>query len=202
MATTLLEVPLKGVTPRILEDLQAKYPDATLRIETGSGAPDTGTMDEMLFWSIIDLFDWGQENSAAILKPAVEALSAFSKAEICKFHDLLNEKLYALDGKRFAEHLGSNAWPPAAGHLFSVDDFLYSRCGVVANGRHFFEEVLMHPERIPKEFTFEALLYLPDHAWKQKTGEEHLDYFPPLSYETFSNEAGWPGIKPLDYGKG
>ena len=195
MATTLLEVPLRGITPRILEDLQTKYPDATLRIET-SGAPETETMDEAQFWAIIDLFDWGQENSAAILQPAVEALSNFSKADICKFHDILNEKLYLLDAQRFAEQLGSNAWPPGEGQHFSVDDFLYSRCGVVANGQSFFEEVSMHPERIPKEFTFEALLYLPDLAWQRKTGEESLDYFPQHSYETFSNEEGWPGIKP------
>ena len=84
-----------------------------------------------------------------------------------------------------------------AGQHLSVDDFLYSRCGVVANGQVFFEEVLQHPERIPKEFNFEPLLYLPDEAWTLKTGQDDLDYFPETWYEMFSNAEGWPGVKTI-----
>ena len=57
--------------------------------------------------------------------------------------------------------------------------------------------MLAHPERIPKEFTFEPLLYLPDRAWKHKTGRDDLDYYPDTWSETFSNPDGWPGVTPL-----
>lgn len=189
------EAQLRDITADQLAELQAKYPDAKVTLEAHPKHLGP-VMDEASFWGIIDLLDWSTADRQAILMPAVEALSALSRIEVCQFHDLLHEKLYALDGQRFAEHLGSNAWPPKEGRHFSVDDFLYSRCAVVANGREFYEEVLAEPSRIPKEFTFEPLLYLPDRAWALKTGQP-LDHFPPLSCETFSNAEGWPGIRPL-----
>jgi hypothetical protein len=154
-------------------------------------------MNEAGFWSIIDTLDWSKKTHAEIMHPAIEALSHYSKADICTFYDLLNEKLYALDGLHFAKQLGSNRYTGDQDKFFSADDFLYSRCGVIANGKAFYEEVLAHPDRIPKEFTFEPLLYLPDSAWQYKTGEKELDYFPETWYETFSNLSGWPGIKTI-----
>lgn len=194
--TKLLEIPLRDASPSAIQDLQSKYPDATLRIDADNGL-HSGGMDEEQFWAIIALLDWNQEGDAAILQPAVEALSHFPKADICAFYDILNAKLYALDGRRFAEQLGTNRYAPGEDAHFSVDDFLYSRCGVVANGRAFFEDVLQHPERIPKEFTFGALLSLPEDAWALKTGNHDLDYFPETWYETFSNPEGWPGVKTI-----
>ncbi len=194
--TTLLEIPLRDATPADLQNLQAKYPDATLRIETTTRLR-TDNMDDAQFWAIIDLLDWQQEDHEQILAPAVEALSKFSRVDIQAFHDLLNEKLYTLDGQRFAEQLGDNRYTSDENKHFSVDSFLYSRCGVVANGQNFFETVLHNPSRIPKEFTFESLLYLPNEAWLLKTGNDDYDYFPEIWYETFSNPIGWPGITPL-----
>jgi len=194
--TTLLEIPLRDATSADLQDLQAKYPDATLRIEADTRLRTNG-IDEAQFWAIIDLLDWQKEDHDQILAPAVNALSKFSQTDIESFHDLLNEKLYRLDGRRFAEQLGSNRYTPGEDNHFSVDDFLYTRCGVVANGRNFFELLLRDPSRIPKEFTFESLLYLPNKAWVLKTGHDNYDYFPEIWYETFSNPAGWSGIVPL-----
>jgi Protein of unknown function (DUF4240) len=194
--TTLLEIPLRNASMSDIQDFQKKFPDAMLRIEAAHQS-DSADMDENHFWMILDLLDWEQSADQAILQPAIEALSEYSKAGICIFHDLLNEKLFELDGYRFAVHLGSNHYDPTGKNHFSVDDFLYARCGVVANGKAFFEEVMEHPEQIPKEFTFEALLSLPEQAWQLKSGEAHLDYFPELWYETFSNAAGWPGIKTI-----
>ena len=194
--TTLLEMPLQEVSPSVIKEMQAKYPKAVLRIEAENSL-HAGNMDEEQFWAIIDLFDWKQQNREAVMAPAVEALSRFSKAGIFLFHDLMNEKLYALDGRRFAVQLGSNRYAPSEEKHFSVDDFLYSRCGVVANGRTFYEPVLQNPRRMPKEFTFEPLLYLPGKAWERKTGRDDYNYFPETWYETFSNPEGWPGIIPL-----
>jgi hypothetical protein len=50
---------------------------------------------------------------------------------------------------------------------------------------------------MPKEFTFETLLYLPAKAWERKTGSARYDYYPAVWAETFSNPEGWPGVTPL-----
>lgn len=111
--------------------MKAKYPDAMPRIEAESSLHADG-MDEDQFWAILALFDWNKPDREGIMAPAVEALAGFSKADIEAFHNLMNEKLYALDGQRFAEQLGSNRY--VEGEFFSVDDsvddFLYSRCQV------------------------------------------------------------------------
>ncbi|MCB9291541.1 MAG: DUF4240 domain-containing protein [Lewinellaceae bacterium] len=62
---------------------------------------------------------------------------------ILEFADLLSEKLYALDSKTYAKHIGEDGWSP--GRYFSVDNFLYARCCVVANGKELYEKVLHDP---------------------------------------------------------
>lgn len=193
---TLLELPLRDVSASALKDLQSKYPSAMLRVEADDILYN-GKMDEEQFWAIISLFNWKTQNSDAILALAVEALSQFSSNDIEIFHDILNEKLYALDGRRFAEQLGSNRYTPDESNYFSVDSFLYARCSVVANGKKFFELVLQNPNKIPKEYTFESLLYLPHLAWEKKTGRDDYEYYPETWSETFSNPNGWPGIVTL-----
>ncbi len=194
--TTLLEIPLRDVSDSAFHELKSKYPSATLRVEADNSL-HSGAMDEAQFWAIIALFDWKTPNSEAIMAPAIEALSRFSVDDIHSFHDILNEKLYNLDGQRFAEQLGSNRYSNDSGHHFSVDSFLYARCCVVANGLSFYHSVLSDPSKMPKEYTFESLLYLPAEAWKMKTGRSDYDYFPEIWCETFSNPTGWPGMPPF-----
>jgi len=193
--TTILEIPLRNISSAAIEDLQAKYPDATLRIETLSES--SSTMDENQFWSIIALFDWRTRDSDAILAPGVERLSQFTAEGIFKFHDILHEKLFALDAEKYARQLGSNRYAPEEGKRFSVDGFLYARCCVVANVQKFYDIVLADPHMIPKEYTFESLLYLPKQAWSLKSGRDNYAHSPNTWAETFSNAAGWPGIVPL-----
>jgi hypothetical protein len=155
-------------------------------------------MDESKFWAIIGLFDWRTSDPASVMAPAIAALSRFSTADIYAFHDILNEKLFNLDGVRFAEQLGTNRYVSnSPDRHFSVDSFLYARCCVVANGFKFYQAVLNDPKKMPKEYTFESLLYLPNEAWKAKTGRDDYNYFPEVWRETFSNSAGWPGIIPV-----
>lgn len=193
---TLFEVQLRDIAPSSIHDWQTRFPNATVRLENHE-APKSEQKDEAFFWSIIDTLDWTKNNRADVLELAILALSKQPKSAIEKFHDLLNEKLFVLDGLKFASELGSNRFSEPGDLHFSVDDFLYSRCGVVANGRDFFETVLANPKRIPKEFTFEQLLYLPERAWKLKTGKDDYSHFPEIWCETFSNPAGWPGITPI-----
>ncbi len=157
-------------------------------------------MDEKKFWQVIDLLDWEQDSDEGVAAPAVTALSLLPDEDIFRFDDLLAAKLYALDGERFAKATGEAAYSGAAGGktYFSVDDFLYARCCVVANGRAFYETVLGDPDKMPKDCTFESLLYLHQEAWEIKHGDqEAYPHFHEVWYETFSNAEGWPGITPL-----
>lgn len=75
----------------------------------------------------------------------------------------------------------------------SSDDFLYSRCVVVANGREYFDSVLRDPTRMPKDLEFEVLITIAMQALERKTGrtlEYNLDT--KTSFETFANKATWP----------
>ena len=194
--TTILKIPLKAVNEGTLRDLQAKYPDAILHIEAEQNQ-EGGAMDEGQFWATISRLDWEKEKNEDILQPAVQALSQFSEDDIAAFDDILAAKLYALDGQRFAEQIGSNRYVEGGKKYFSVDSFLYSRCCVVANGREYYEQVLREPAKMPKEYTFEPLLNLADKAYQLKTGKKDYNHLPEVWYETFSNPEGWPGITPL-----
>ena len=193
-SNTILEMPLRDATPESVQDWQLRFPNATLRLEAAPLGTE-GAMEEAFFWAIVDLLDWRTRDESTVVAPAIEALSGFPETDIFRFHDILNEKLHLLDGQRFAEQLGSNCYAPGKG--FSVDGFLYARCCVVANGRAFFESVLLNPANMPKEFTFESLLYLPAMAWRLKTGLSEYPYYPEVWAETFSNSEGWPGITPV-----
>ena len=151
-------------------------------------------MDDATFWALVDRLDWRHEgDDGHTVAPVVAALTDLPPPEIVAFEEVLAEKLYALDGRAWAREIGSGWWggePPV-----SVDDFLYARCVVVANGKDFYEAVLSDPTQMPKDMEFEALLFVASRAWESKTGEE-ADFLTSVSYETFSNQAGWPPAEP------
>ncbi|MCU0346035.1 MAG: DUF4240 domain-containing protein [Saprospiraceae bacterium] len=190
---TAIKIPLQSLSPLVVRDLQEKYPSAIVRIESAA-AVTFSSMDEAAFWRIISLLDWGRKRSEGIIAPAVEALSLFSETSIAQFDQLLAEKLHALDGEKFALPLG---WDNKDGQHFSVDGFLYARCCAIANGKEFYEQVLNNPSKMPKEHSFEALLYIAEKAHRLKTASERYDFLPTVSYETFSNHEGWPRMSPL-----
>lgn len=143
-------------------------------------------MNETRFWSIIEQLDWRKEgNDQAVLAPAIAALSRYSETAIRAFADIQAKLLYQLDGKSYADaYAGEDDY-------FSADGFLYARCAVVANGGETYYRVLAHPEQMPQDVEFEALLSLPERAWRMRTGEDVWDYIPPYNYETGFNEEGW-----------
>jgi len=151
------------------------------------------TMDDPTFWALISKLDWTHEgDDARVVEPVVVALSAMSEVEISAFQEALAVKLYQLDGRAWAKESGGMIWWGEPDSL-SVDGFLYSRCAVVANGKDFYEVVLGDPEAMPKDLEFESLLYMANTAFERRTGREPYDELDTqLSYETFSNEAGWP----------
>ncbi|WP_394845226.1 DUF4240 domain-containing protein [Pendulispora brunnea] len=158
-------------------------------------------MSESVFWQIIGLFNWNKTgDDDEIVAPAVGALSRMRVEDIEKFDDILAEKLFALDTEAHARNIGEESYVDEDSD-FSVDLFLYARCCAVANGKSFFEEVLAHPEKMPKDMEFESILNLAGDAYVQKTGEE-FEHTPSTSYETFSNRTGWAreGESPQDRG--
>ena len=147
------------------------------------------SLSDEVFWQIIALFNWKKTgDDEAVIKPAVAALARMSEADIERFEDIVAEKLYWLDTEAHAREIGEDAY--REGKHFSVDWFLYTRCVVVANGRVYYEKVRANPSEMPKDMEFEALLSVGPNAYERKTGRE-LTHVTPMSYETYSNIAGW-----------
>ena len=188
--THTIRFPIRSLSAEAVQDLKEKYPEAEISVELHQDR-NPAPMSEQAFWEIIGLLDWSKEgeDDDAVIEPAVSRLTAGPVRQIFDFADLLSEKLYTLDGLAYAQHIGEDAWVPD--RYFSVDNFLYARCCTVANGRVFYEKALKNPSLMPKDLTFETLLYIPSEAYERKTGRRY-DYSPAYSVETYSNKQGWP----------
>lgn len=149
-------------------------------------------MNEKSFWDIIELFDWKKTgDDAAVMKPAIHALAALDPEAIFMFDNILSEKLHDLDTRAHCRACYAGKLDPDDGDDYiSADDFLYSRCVVVANGRDFYASVLADPSKMPQEMEFESLLSLPASAYQRRLGKEY-EHIPPTSYESFQNSEGW-----------
>lgn len=148
-------------------------------------------MDDNTFWRIIGLLDWNKTgDDDAVLKPAANALAKQTVEDIAAFEETLSQKLYTLDTKAHARQIGEGAYVDED-QPFSVDWFLYARCCVVANGRQHYDAVLADPSQFPRNMEFEALLELAATAHEMKTGAAPEFFETTVSYETFSNRAGW-----------
>lgn len=189
MTSTTLHLPLSDLNPEAIRDLQEKYPGAQVSVSLPSDHT-TRRMEEADFWEIIGLLDWDHEDEddTAVIAPAVKRLAALSIHYIYDFKNLLSEKLYALDTFQHAQNIGEDEWQE--GKYFSVDNFLYARCCVVANGRDFYQQVLKNPAEMPKNMTFEPLLRIAGDAYRKKTGKQ-LAFVTTYNIETYSNELGW-----------
>ncbi len=186
--TLKIKLPLRSLTESVIRDLQEKYPEAEISVELHHDR-NRAPLSESYFWEIISLLDWTQEGDAdAILEAAIAHLAGGPVRHIFEFADLLSEKLFALDGMAYARAIGDDSWSPDS--YFSVDNFLYARCCVVANGQEKYEKVLNNPQLMPKDITFEALLYLPSEAYERRTRNKY-DYTAAFSIETYSNQEGW-----------
>jgi len=185
--TTILRMPIRSVSSTVMSDLQQKYPDAEVQVNIDD-LPGSAGMLESRFWELIALLDWKRSSDETIVEPLVSVLTSGPVREIYEFQDWLSAKLYALDAQIYAEQIGEEAYRPD--FYFSVDIFLYARCCVVANGQSAYKQVLQNPTKMPKDLTFESLLYVASEAYEQKTGKQ-FSYMPTFSIETYSNRQGW-----------
>ena len=147
-------------------------------------------MDEFEFWRLISRLDWSKAgDDEAVIEPLVAALVKRGLAAIEGFEDQLAEKLHALDTRNHARHIGWGTDIDGGGY-FSDDLFLYVRTCAVANGMAFYRNALSSPSKMPADLDFETLLYAAQYAYERLTGGE-WSYVAPVSYESFSNKAGW-----------
>ena len=150
-------------------------------------------MDDGTFWDLIAKLDRGRTGDEdAVIEPLVRALALLPDAEIGLFQEILAQKLYDLDGRAWARESGDEIWLGEPDQV-SIDGFLDARCAVVAHGRDMYDSVRANPTLMPKNESFESLLYVAQGAYERKTGLQWDDLDDTeVSYETFSNEDGWP----------
>lgn len=185
--TARITIQVKDLSPAWVANIKEKYPNQAIEVKVMPSLKEK-LLDEDLFWEIIGLFDWSKSDNEATLAPAIDRLATYPVHYIYLFQDMLAEKLFQLDAKKYALHIGEDAW--VEDQYFSVDQFLYARCCVVANGKTVYYSVLEKPSSMPKEVTFEPILSIAKKAHELKTGEK-FQYFPVRSYETYSNQEGW-----------
>ena len=145
---------------------------------------DDVAMPEKVFWALMEKIDWQRDDDETRLQPLVNALAVQSVAQIYQFSERLALLLHQLDGPAFVE-------PLEQGEMgFSADTFLYARCYVVAKGEKFYKTVRAKPQKMPVGGELEALLYVDQRAYKQKTGKAY-HYVPTVNYESFFNKDLW-----------
>ncbi|MFD9104107.1 DUF4240 domain-containing protein [Streptomyces virginiae] len=149
------------------------------------------------FWALIGTLH-GEATQASCARLA-EELSRRPVHDIIGFAERHAEALYRLDQERFGT-LPVTDLSDRDGSPFpqSADQFLYTRCAVVAAGRAVWESVFFDVDRFAPytstSYDGEWLLYVPDQAYELATGEE-WDRRTRYCFETFSNTDGWPHLR-------
>ncbi len=188
MQTAIYKLKVGDLNKDFIHDLQDDH-GASADLEIKVYPPGQNPrMTEDDFWKIINLIDWEQKGNDAMVEPVINALIQLPIRQMYSFQDILAEKLFWLDGKKYALNIGRASFSEK--QPFSVDHFLDVRLCVVANGQEYYEWVLNHPEDMPKDTYFETLLYVVPKAWKRKTGKE-FSYLPAFDYHTYSNINAW-----------
>lgn len=185
---TIVSVNIDDLDAKFVEDLKRDFAHAALEIRVQEQPDGVSSFSEDHFWDTIKLLDWSNEgDDDMVVEPVIAYLANQPLSHIYRFSDILAEKLWQLDTRAHAQFLLDD--PEEEGYL-SVDDFLYTRCAVVANGPDFYYKVLNDPTQMPKDLTFEPLLYIAFNAYNRKTGKRFIAASA-YNYETYSNKKGW-----------
>lgn len=184
--TAILKVKVSDLTTDWIEQIKSSHGDS--EIEVRIKAIPKESLSDNRFWAIVDSLDWEAEDGMSIIEPAVAGVSKLSIAEIYAFQEILTHKLYQLDTPQHAKAIGEAAYQE--NYYFSVDNFLYARACVVANGEETYNAALNEPKEMPKDITFEPILRIASDAYERKTGRSFY-YVASVSYETYSNKEAW-----------
>jgi len=148
--------------------------------------PTIRQMDETGFWACIRFIDpeTVEADEYEAVDPLIAALAKSSVAEIESFEEHLAQRLYALDGRRYADQAGESS--------NSGDGFLYARCFVVAQGEAHYRRVLADPTLMPRSSAewCEVLITVGQAALERATGVAG-EIETSVSYETGSNRTQW-----------
>ncbi|WNI24736.1 DUF4240 domain-containing protein [Streptomyces sp. ITFR-16] len=149
------------------------------------------------FWALIDTLN-GEADEANCRRLSGE-LGRRPVSDIVGFAERHAEALYRLDQEKFGV-LPVVDLSDGDGNPFpmSADQFLYTRCAVVAAGRAVWESVFYDSGKFAPyastHYDAEWLLYVPDKAYELATGRE-WDRSTRYCVETFSNKDGWPHLR-------
>lgn len=191
--TNTIRYSLHNLSPETLRDLQEKYPNASVQIEL-SEQPLQGGLSEEGFWALIAMLDWSKTgDDEAVIRPVVAALAAGPLRHIYDFKDILSQKLYLIDTKAHAGHIGEAAYRED-NEQFSPDVFLFARCCAVANGQVQYEQVKRDPAAMPKDLEFAPLLRIANEAYLRQKGAV-MRFVAAYPIETGSNQEGWSESK-------
>lgn len=145
-------------------------------------------MFDIDFFHFTDMLDWSKQgDDMAVIEPLVAFLAQWGDNLIIAFAEKMAELLYRLDTREIVLKTYKNA------EYFSEDEFLYTRCQALINGKSLYNDIVKGRKRLDENIEFEAILYVPMYAWArvhQRTPEEY-DYVTKVSYETGSNKEGW-----------
>jgi hypothetical protein len=182
---TTLNISAQDLDHALVDELKEQFGNAKVEIRVHDVPGAAGMLNEPDFWALIDQLDWTKPDNDLVIEPIVSALAQMPVANIYQFQDLLSEKLWKLDTRAHAVGFSNDE-----DDSFSVDDFLYARCGVVANGKELYQKVLNTPKDMPLDTTFSPLLRIAKKAYERKT-DKKMTIAPAFKYETFSNQEGW-----------
>jgi Protein of unknown function (DUF4240) len=185
--TATYQIRTNDLNDQFINGLREKFGEAELEINV-KPISRKDILSDAQFWQIMSLLDWSKTEDEAIVAPVIAHLIQLPVSFIYQFEDKIADKLFRLDAKKFAENIGEDAY--SSERYFSVDNFLYVRCCVIANGKQFYESVLNDPTLMPKDLTFEPLLSIASDAYFMKTGRK-FEYVPTIPIETYSNKALW-----------
>jgi hypothetical protein len=146
-------------------------------------------LNEELFWPLIAQLNPIADTEEETINRCVQQLAKLTVVQIQRFQESLAFKLYQLDTREHAKHIGLGAFKDDNKH-FSADNFLYARCATVAQGMNFYEQALKDPVRMLQNKEMESILGIAEAAFEMRTGRE-MNYETGCSYETYSNADGW-----------
>ena len=189
---TVLNINIDDIDAKFVEKLKHDFAHADVEIRLQEQQDRILPFTETDFWNALEMLDWAQEeDDEKVVEPLIAFLADRPISHIYRFSDILAEKLWHLDTYPHAKVFLDD--PEEEGYL-SVDDFLYTRCAVVANGKEYYEKILKNPQLMPPDLTFEPLLYITLKAYKRKTGK-NFTAVSAYNYETYSNKKGWQNLK-------
>lgn len=132
---------------------------------------ELGIMDEDKFWLYIDALDWKYEgDDDKVIAPVIKLMKTQTDETIFSFDERMAELLCRIDSEQ-----SKRQFEITQGY-HSSDDYLDSRCAVIANGKSFFYETLNKGNEGVWSYEFESLLYIPSIAWAQKHKKDEAEY--------------------------